>query len=211
MPGFSSSRAVATLDQIVKATRKLLSNNSYADLSMRAVAAEAGITPGAIYRHFPNKRALVDHAVRATLEAFQIELLETIADYPPGSFDRVIAQGAAYIRLAVDRPEHFKVVFTPLDSKPTALGDLPGEGGFRLLRQCVAEAMDAGAIRRGDPDLATFFLWSRVHGIVTLLMALDFGDALPLGREDLTPLRLFELSREFLWEGFKPPETQGAS
>ena len=72
------------------------------------------------------------------------------------------------------------------------------------MRQCIAEAMDAGTIRQGDPDLATFFLWSRVHGIVSLLMALDFSEVLPLAMEEITPLRLFELSREFLWEGFKP-------
>ena len=211
MPPISSSRSVATLDHIVEATRNLLAHNSYTALTMRAVATEAGITPGAIYRHFPNKRALVDHVVHSTLEEFQVELLQTIANYPPGCFDRVIAQGAAYIRLAVERPEHFKVIFTALDSKPTRIGDLPGEGGFRLLRQCIAEAMEAGAIRRGDPDLATFFLWSRVHGIVSLLMALDFSEALPLAKEDITPLRLFELSREFLWEGFKPPPEAGIS
>jgi len=207
----SSARSIATLDHIVEATRNLLAHNSYSGMSMRAVAAGAGVTPGAIYRHFPNKRALVEHVVRSTLEDFHVELLETIADYTPGSFDRVIAQGAAYIRLAIERPEHFKIIFTPLDAKPKKLADLPGEGGFRLLRRCIAEAMDAGAIRNGDPDLATFFLWSRVHGIVTLLMALDFGDSLPLAREEITPLRLFELSREFFWEGFKPLEERADS
>ncbi len=198
-------RSIATLDGIVEATRALLAERSYTGLSMRAVAARAGVSAAAIYKHFRNKRALVDHVVNTTLQDFHVELLRVASRHPPGSFDRVVALGEAYIRLALDKPEHFKVLFTPLKPRPTKLSDLPGEGGFRLLRQSMAEAMDAGRIRRGDPDLATFFLWSRVHGIVMLLMACDFGECLPLDRAEITPLKLFELSRVFLWEGFRPP------
>ena len=203
-------RSIATLDGIVEATRTLLAEQSYTGLSMRAVAARAGVSAAAIYKHFRNKRALVDHVVNTTLQDFHVELLRVASRHPPGSFDRIVALGEAYIRLALDKPEHFRVLFTPLRPKPTKLSDLPGEGGFRLLRQSMAEAMEAGTIRTGDPDLATFFLWSRVHGIVMLLMACDFSECLPLAEKEITPLRLFELSRVFLWEGFQPPETSKA-
>jgi AcrR family transcriptional regulator len=198
------TRSLATLKRITAATRKLLAKKDFASLSMRAVAAEAGISPGAIYKHFSDKRHLVDHVCHSTLEEFERDLARAIAPHPPGSFDRVVALGSAYIRLALERPEHFKILFTPVKPEPTRLRDLPGEGGFRLLRQCVSEAMKAGQIREGDPDLAAFFLWSRVHGIVTLMMACDFRESLPLPKTEITPQRLFELSRTLLWEGFKP-------
>ena len=35
-------------------------------------------------------------------------------------------------------------------------------------------------------------------------LAVDFGEALPMPRKEITPQRLFELSRTLLWEGFKP-------
>lgn len=199
-----NTRSIATLRRITDATRTLLASQDYASLSMRAVAAEADISPGAIYKHFSNKRHLVDHVCHETLEEFEVDLATSVARYPEGSFDRVVAQGAAYIRLSLERPEHFKILFTPVRAEPAKLRDLPGEGGFRLLRQCVSEAMDAGEIRGGDPDLTAFFLWSRVHGIVTLMMACDFSDTLPLPKSEITPDRLFELSRSLLWEGFKP-------
>ena len=44
--------------------------------------------------------------------------------------------------------------------------------------------MEAGQIRRDDPDLTAFFLWSRVHGIVTLMMACDFRESLPLPKDE---------------------------
>jgi AcrR family transcriptional regulator len=198
------SRSVATLDAIVAATRKLLARKDYASLSMRAVAREAGITPGAIYKHFANKRALVDHVARRTLEDFQDEMLEAAAAHRPGSFDRVIAQGNAYLRLAREKPEHFKILFTPTTPEPTRLRDLPGQGLYHHLRRSIVEAMDAGELRRADPDLVTFFLWSRVHGIATLLMACDFEGCLPRKPEDITAKLLFEESRDLLWEGLKP-------
>jgi AcrR family transcriptional regulator len=163
------------------------------------------------YKHFSSKQHLVDYVCQATLEEFEVHLAQESAPFPRGSFERVIAQGAAYIQLALEKPEHFKILFTPLRARPTKIQDLPGEGGFRLLRESVAEAMEAGTIRKGDPDLAAFFLWSRVHGIVTLLMACDFSETLPLPAEEITPLRLFELSRTFLWEGFKPSKGTGPS
>lgn len=204
------ARTVATLQRIVEATRALLADNDYASLSMRAIATAAGISPGAIYRHFSSKRHLVDYVCRASLEQFEIDLERAAAAHPPGSFARVVALGAEYIRLAHDRPQHFKILFTPVQSRPVRLRDLPGEGGFRLLRQSVAEAMAAGNIRSGDPDLAAFLLWSRVHGIVTLMMACDFTETLPLPADEVTPERLFELSRTLLWEGFKPTEAESA-
>jgi AcrR family transcriptional regulator len=203
------SRSFVTQKRIVAATRKLLAMGDLESLSMRAVAAEAGVSPGAIYKHFSDKRHLVDHVSHATLEEFELDLARVIAPYPPGSFDRVVALGSAYIQLALRKPEHFKILFTPVRPEPTPLRDLPGEGGFQLLRDCVAEAMEAGQIRQDDPELAAFFLWSRVHGIVTLMMACDFRESLPLPESEITPQRLFELSRAFLWEGFKPADDKG--
>jgi AcrR family transcriptional regulator len=205
------TRSAATLQRIIDATRTLLANTDYDALSMRAIAAEAGISPGAIYKHFSSKRDLVDHVCHATLEAFEADLAKAILPYPPGSFERVVAQGREYIRLALDKPEHFKILFTPVRPAPTKLGDLPGEGGFRLLRECVVQAMEAGEIRRGKPEVAAFLLWSRVHGIVTLMMACDFSESLALPRHEVTPQRLFELSRTLLWEGFKPVDGDSAN
>ncbi len=197
-------RSLATLENILRATRKLLADRDYATLSMRSLAAEAGVTAGAIYKHFPGKQALVDHVLQASLREFELELLQALRPLPPGSFERIIALGEAYIRFALERTEQYKILFMPRRPRPVRLDSLPGEAGFKLLRQCVAEAMQAGAIRRGDPDMAAFFLWSRVHGIVLLWMACDFNGCLPLKDEEMTPAKLFELSRVFMWEGFKP-------
>jgi AcrR family transcriptional regulator len=118
-PSGSKTRSAATLQRILEATRKLLASADYASLSMRAVAAEAGVSPGAIYKHFSSKSHLVDYVCHATLEEFEARLVLAIARFAPGSFERVIAQGVEYIRFALEKPEHFKILFTPIKARPS--------------------------------------------------------------------------------------------
>jgi len=198
---FKTVRTVSTLRRIVDSTRFLLARRGYDALAMRAVADRAGISVGAIYRHFPGKDVLVDHVVADTLREFELRLLRTIAPLPVGSFERITALGTAYIRLALDHEEHFKVLFARVRPRARKLSDLPGRGGYDVLRQCIVEAIESGCIRDADPDLVAFFLWSRVHGVVTLLWACDFRGTLPGPAAQLTPLNLFDATREFIASG----------
>jgi len=52
--------ADTTRDRIFAAARALFDKNGMDGLSMRRLAAQVGVTPMAIYKHFPDKAALVD-------------------------------------------------------------------------------------------------------------------------------------------------------
>jgi AcrR family transcriptional regulator len=175
----------------------------YEALSMRDVAARVGITPPAIYRHFPNKDALIEFVVNDTLREFELHLLRAIAPLPVGSYERLLALGSAYIRVATEHEAQFKILFTRVHDRPRKLADFPGQWGYQVLRQCVIEAIDAGILREMDPDLASFFFWSRVHGIVMLLLACDFSETLPADLGDLTAENLFAATRDFVVSGLK--------
>jgi hypothetical protein len=69
--------------------------------------------------------------------------------------------------------------------------------------------MESGAMRRSDPDTASHFLWSLVHGIVTLAMTCRLhgcegcrGDA-----ETSSPLEMFEAFRPYIRYGLRQPTT----
>ncbi len=194
-----------TLHDIVESTRALLATRGYQNVSLRDVAASAGITAAAIYRHFPHKDALVDYVVNDTLREFELHLLRAIAPLPVGSFERLAALGAGYIRIATEHAELFKVLFTRVGQPPRKLADFPGQCGYQVLRQCVVEAIEAGTVRDADPDLVAFFLWSRVHGIVMLMLACDFDGTLPPGIGELTPENLFAATRDFVVGGLRSP------
>ena len=193
----SISRAARTERGILQAARSLLAAEGTAGLSMRKVAEQVGITAGAIYRHFPDKRALVDRVVAEAFQHLELQLFKSISPLPVGSFQRVAALGAAYIAFAEENREEFKILFDPSPSEPRKVRDFPGQI-YPILRGCIADAMESGELRGTDPDLAAFFLWSRVHGIVMLLMACDFSNDLKQSASEVTPSTLFEATREFV-------------
>lgn len=192
---------VRTRDRILAAARGILAEHGLGGLSMRAVAARADVSPGAIYKHFRDKEALVDRVVEASFERFEVALLEAIATEPAGSFARIAAMGDAYIGFAEEHEEEFKVLFNPLVTSRKKMDELPGHGGYPILRRCIVEAIEAGTIRSdADPDLVALFLWSRVLGILTLLMTCDFEGELAFEGE-LDARRFFEATRDLVVDG----------
>lgn len=198
----SLPRARRTRDRILEAARSLHAEGGADACAMRAVAKRAGITPGAIYRHFSDKESLVTRVVELAFGHFERFLLESILSLPVGSFERLVALGEAYIRFAQENEEEFKILFNPSVGERKRLEEIPGRAGYPILRRCVEEAIAAGVLRDEDPDLATFYLWSRVHGIVMLVLACDLEDVLGV-EGDPAPIDLFHLTRTFVVDGLK--------
>src|SRR5437016_14215729 len=84
----------------LRAARELLEENGGADLSLRAVARRAGVSPAAPYRHFADRDALVS-AIAA--EGYR-ELAEYLAAaHPaPSTPDDLDAVAVEYVRIAHD-------------------------------------------------------------------------------------------------------------
>ncbi|MBS1800083.1 MAG: TetR/AcrR family transcriptional regulator [Acidobacteria bacterium] len=55
-----TTAAATTAERIIAAARELLSVDGIEGVTMRRVAAEVGITPMALYRHFPNRDGLLN-------------------------------------------------------------------------------------------------------------------------------------------------------
>jgi len=80
----------------------------------------------------------------------------------------------AYRANALENPHPYSVMFGA-----TSLGGYrlaPEERAvgiytFEVLSEAVARAMDAGRLRRGDPDLVAQQLWTAMHGYVMLELA----------------------------------------
>ena len=80
-------------------------------LSLREVARAAGVSPTAVYRHFPDKRALMV----AIAEAGVKRLARAQEDAANAATDlrcAFQATGRAYVLFALDNPELFRLIFT---------------------------------------------------------------------------------------------------
>ena len=208
-------RSRETETAILEAARDLLAEGGLDALSMRAVASKVGLSATAIYHWFQNKEDLVDRVVLHGFLRSEAYMWKAIEELPAGSMDRVAALGESYIRFALENREYFKIIFAIQTPAPRNIDDVPGQGGYRVLRQCVVEAMEAGNIRRVDADLVVLFLWSLVHGLVTIFMACDPKDLLAeagccsdVDEKDLT-LELFDRFRAMVRMGLEPDDVRG--
>ncbi len=197
-------RATDTETAILEAGRDLLAEGGINALSMRAVGARVGVSATAIYNYFENKEALVRRVVTLGFERFDAYLREAVVDRPEGSAERLKALGEAYVRFAFENREYFRVLFAMHADLPREIEELPEGSGYSLFRQSVVDAMEAGSIRRADPDLVVLYLWTLVHGLVTLLLSCNPDARCRHSGEELNAPDLLARFSDFVFSGLQP-------
>jgi AcrR family transcriptional regulator len=156
------------------ADRLLVATGDEEAVSIRAIATEVGVTPGAIYLHFADKAELLFAVCERTFATLDDTLERAVAgiDDPLASLH---ARGAAYIRFGVENPDHYRILFmgrpgyTPADWGNERLAK---SAAFRHLVEAVASCQAAGVLAPAlDPELAAVGLWTTVHGVASLVVA----------------------------------------
>lgn len=204
------SAAPSSHDTILDAARDLIADGGIEAMSMRAVAERVGVSATAIYHHFANKQALVDAVVQQAFERFGGYLLTAAGRHPTGSLERVQALGEAYVRFAVENEAYFRVIFSIAAPNPRDVDELPHGAGYPILRESIQQAMAAGAMRTGDPDLTAHYLWAHVHGVVTLALSCRLEHCPQCqGRTEPIALELFHAFGQLLRDGIGAPAVDG--
>lgn len=107
-----------TRAKLIAAGRKAFADKGYADASMDDFTAEAGLTRGALYHHFGDKKGLLA-AVIAEIDAEMTEHLRLLAGSAATPWEGFLAENIGYLTLALD-PE---IQRTVLRDGPAVLGD----------------------------------------------------------------------------------------
>ncbi|ALN71986.1 TetR/AcrR family transcriptional regulator [Aureimonas sp. AU20] len=126
------------------------------DVSLRALAREAGVSAMAPYRHFTDKAALMGAVAGHGFEQLRAAVLE--ADAEAEGSAAVVAQGLAYYRFAQAHPALFRLMFSGACDTPSP----SGETAYGVLAARVATLTD-------DPD-AVLACWALVHGLAVLAL-----------------------------------------
>ena len=170
----------AVLDRAVQ----VIASEGTDALSLRALAADLGVSHTAPRHHFASRQGLL---TAVATEGF-VELRNRMAEIRDagGSFRDI---GVGYVQFALDRPAHFSVMFTPalLDPADPEL-DTARTAAFALLRQGVDDLPSPAAGQ--DAAAAIIASWSLVHGLATLALSgnLDKAQIRELGGGDLLDL-----------------------
>ena len=142
-----------TRAKLIRAARKAFAEQGYAAASMDELTAAAGLTRGALYHNFGDKKGLL-RAVIEQLDAEMVAKARIAREREDTPWLGFLAECIAYIELALE-PEIQRVVL--LDG-PAVLGDpsqWPGQNACLQETTRVIEALIAsGTVRPVDAEAA---------------------------------------------------------
>lgn len=140
-----------TRAKLVGAARRAFGTVGYAEASMDQFTAEAGLTRGALYHHFGDKKGLLE-AVVAEIDAEMNARLDAVVRSAADPWQGFADECIAYIEMALE-PEIQRIV---LRDGPSVLGDpstWPSQNGcIRSMSAGLGDLAASGVIRPVDPE-----------------------------------------------------------
>lgn len=99
------------VEALVAAAVDIIGSQGVERLSVRAVAKQAGVSPGAPFQHFSSKEALLTAVAEQAMGRLTKAVLETeAAADPTDPLKRLEAIGLGYLQWAMANPTHFEVI-----------------------------------------------------------------------------------------------------
>jgi AcrR family transcriptional regulator len=153
---------------LIRAGLDLLETQLADGLSLREIARKVGVSPTAVYRHFPNKQsllyALCEHAADG-LYAAQAEAMAAAG----GGLVGFIETGKSYIRYAIANPALFRLLMTTRPPNEVSELDSHVSAAMRLLGDNVLSLLPPGTSRQTARTFAAL-AWAKVHGMAMLML-----------------------------------------
>jgi AcrR family transcriptional regulator len=139
------------------------------DVSLRELARNVGVSATALYRHFPDKNALMSALAGAGADMFGAEQRRAFAQAGGGQ-SGFNATGRAYVRFALANPALFRLMMSCKDRQATS----PGKGAqinsaLSLLHENIAAIFPQSA-SDDQRRVGALQAWALVHGLAMLML-----------------------------------------
>ncbi|WOS65261.1 TetR/AcrR family transcriptional regulator [Sinorhizobium fredii] len=142
-----------TRAKLIAAARQAFGAAGYAEASMDDFTAGAGLTRGALYHHFGDKKGLLQ-AVIHQIDAEMTTRLNRVSAAAPNRWEGFVEECVAYIQMALE-PEIQRIMFR---DGPAVLGDIsqwPSTNGcIAALSESLRQLKAEGAIIDIDIEVA---------------------------------------------------------
>src|SRR3954454_2403116 len=151
--GKRAEAMAANRAKLISAAREAFATQGYAAASMDELTASVGLTRGALYHNFEDKKGLL-WAVVEQIDREMAERLRSIREQAPTLWQGLLAEGSAYIEMAVE-PEIQRIML--LDG-PAVLGDpskWPGENAcLEITIRTIRSLIEEGVVKPVDVEAA---------------------------------------------------------
>ncbi|NOT06974.1 MAG: TetR/AcrR family transcriptional regulator [Gemmatimonadales bacterium] len=158
---------------LIDSALRLARRGGAADVTLRAIARETGVTHMAAYHHFRDREDLLAAVAEEGYGHLEAALRRRVDAAGKSARAQLVAAGVAYVVFAASRPGEFRVMFSAdassLEGRRTL--DEARASAYAVLRaaidRCQAEGLLPEATAAETNALAA---WSLVHGLAMLVL-----------------------------------------
>ncbi|MDO5067667.1 MAG: TetR/AcrR family transcriptional regulator [Propionibacteriaceae bacterium] len=205
--------------ELIRIGVALVADSGLEALTVREMARRAGVSPAAVYRHFPGREGLRDAVREASQEALEkairheLDLVGSDAE----EAELLLAAGRGYFTFATNEPELFACLsggtFPPDAPHPRSAehgSDAPPHPSpFTTLTELVTRTGVTPRLKKAQPPSTSskdraIVLWAAVHGIAVLCSNGTLRDLPEPRKHELLDLTLRSAIRGTT--GIEPPE-----
>jgi AcrR family transcriptional regulator len=152
---------------LLEQAERTLRERGAAELSLRGIAREVGVSHGAPRRHFADRQALLDALAEAGFARLGADLRRA-ADRAGADFEaRLRASATAYVRFATRDAALLELMFAAKHRSGPI--DAAAERAFAVMLALIEQGQEAGAIETGPPERVGLVLFATLQGIAALV------------------------------------------
>ncbi len=138
---------------LIDAAIQLVGEGGADAVSVREAARRAGVSPGAPFRHFPSRGALMTAVAEEAQRRFRSEIDAALTEVPADDpLARFRCLGLAYLRWAMRNPTHFEIISSRrfFDHDKSAGVSRDNADLIGLTERTLADAFARGQLRSVD-------------------------------------------------------------
>jgi AcrR family transcriptional regulator len=169
-------KTLSTQGRILASARTLFEAGGLENVSLRRIAADIGLTPMAIYRHFEDKDALLDALVLDGLDRWR-ERAEGVRASDPLQWLEDIAD--EFLTFALTEPRRFEAAFLVPTKAARRFPDDFAAGlspvGQLWIAQLESLQREGRLVPGAQPLEVGFTFWALGQGLITLFRADRFS------------------------------------
>lgn len=149
---------------------KLIDEKNEVSFTIREIAALAGVTHTAAYRHFQSKKEILETIAVMGFSKMQSDFEMALVEASKNKTTDFVLLGVAYINFAIENPTLFRVMFHHelKDCDQNEILKAAGPSAYQTLVTVIESNLKKGKYQNNNIDEMSLTAWSLVHGAATL-------------------------------------------
>ena len=138
---------------LIDAALRLAEQGGVEGISVREAARLAGVSPGAPFRHFETRDALMTAVAEEAQRRFRVEIDTVLAEAPASDpLSRFRSFGLGYLRWAMRNPAHFEIISTGRYFNHDGAAALSRDNAelIAMIERLLEDALAQGQLRPSD-------------------------------------------------------------